>query len=193
MFSAALRGWRSPGQWATIGRLAVVVVASLVALTAGAAEIVDLVPLIRKDKIRVSFGMKDAFSADVEQAIASGLPVSFDYEVQLKKVRTAWLNQKMIARRIRTTVAYDNLTKRHTLTREIDGQIVTTEVASDPNAMQRFMTRFENLELFDTSLLEPNGEYYLRVKGFVKERNLFLFIPWDLGSGWKKSYFTYIP
>jgi len=169
---------------------------SFVLLWCGGAEaagIVDLVPLVRKHAIRVSFAMRDAFSPDVEQAVASGLQVNFDYEVQLKKVRTLWLNQKLVSRRIRTTVVYDNLTKRHKLTREIDGQIVATEVVSDPEVMRRFMTRFENLELFDVALLEPNSEYYLRVKGVVKERNFFLFIPWDFGSGWTKSYFTYIP
>ena len=171
----------------------VTTVGEVVELALRAAEIVDLVPLYRKDKVRVSFEMRDAFTEDVEQAVASGLQLSFQYEVQLKRVRTMWLNQKLLARRIRNTVTYDNLTKRYKLAREIDGRIVATEVVSDPQAMRRFMTKFENLELFDTSLLEPNEEYYLRVKGVVKERNLFLFIPWDIGSGWKKSYFTYIP
>jgi hypothetical protein len=160
---------------------------------AEAAEIVDLIPLIKNDKVRVSFVMSEAFSEEVERAIASGLPVSFNYTVELKKVRTLWLNQKLTTRSLQTTVSYDNLAQRYKVSLELDGQILLTQVLADPEAMRRFMTRFENLELFSTSLLEPNGEYYLRVKGVIRERNFMFFIPWDVGSGWKKSYFTFIP
>jgi hypothetical protein len=125
--------------------------------------------------------------------VASGLPVTFRYTVELKRVRTVWLNQKVTTRSIHTTVTYDNLTERYKLSREIDGEIDATGVVEDVEAMRRFMVTMESMELFDTSLLEPNGEYYLRVKGVVRDRNLFLFIPWDVGSGWEKQYFTYLP
>jgi hypothetical protein len=162
-------------------------------LPAWGAEIRELVPVIRQDKIIVSFRMTEAFSEEVERSVASGLPVTFRYTVELKRVRTVWLNQKVTTRHIHTTVTYDNLTERYKLSREIDGEIDATDVVSDVEAMRRFMVTVESVELFDTSLLEPNGEYYLRVKGIVRDRNLFLFIPWDVGSGWEKQYFTYLP
>ncbi len=162
-------------------------------LPAWGTEIVDLVPVVIGNAIQVSFHLSDAFSEEVERTVASGLPVSFRFTVQLKKVRTPWLNQKIATRTIRTTVTYDNLTERYKLSREIDNEIVATEVLSDPEAMRRFMVTMESLQLFDTSVLEPNGEYYLRVKGVVRDRNLFLFIPWDVGSAWMKAYFTYLP
>jgi hypothetical protein len=162
-------------------------------LPARGAEIVELVPVYRRDKVYVSFRMTGAFNEDVERAVAAGLPVTFRYTVELKKVRAVWLNKKITTRRIRTTVTYDNLTERYKLSREIDGEVDASDMVSDPEAMRRFMVTFDALELFDTSVLEPNGEYYVRVKGVVRDRNLFLFIPWDVGSGWKKAYFTYLP
>jgi hypothetical protein len=158
-----------------------------------AAQIANLAPFINGDSVRVSFEMTAAFESDVERAIKNGVPVSFQYTVQLKKVRALWINQKLATRRLRTTVVYDHLTERYKLTREIDGQVVATEVVSDPEAMRAFMTRFDNLELFDTELLNAHSEFYLRVRGVIRERNLFLFIPWDIDSGWKKTFFTYVP
>lgn len=181
-----------PRHWARIGTAALAVLAG--SATARAAEIVDLFPLVKNGKVRVSFTMTEAFSEEVERAIQSGLPVSFNYTVELKKVRTLWLNQRLATRSLRTTVSYDNLGQRYTVSLELDDQILATQVLADPEAMRRFMTRFENLELFPTSLLEANGEYYLRMKGVIRERNFLMIIPWwDVGSGWKKSYFTYIP
>ena len=149
--------------------------------------------LIKDKKIFLTFRMIDAFNEDIERSIASGLPVSFRYEVQLKKVRTIWFNQRVVTRRITNTVTYDNITKRYTLSRDIDGGIVATALVVDPDEMMRFMTVVSDLEVFDVSFLEPNSDYYLRVKGLVKERNLFLFVPWDQDSGWEKTYFTYLP
>ncbi len=157
------------------------------------ADIVDVISVVRNDRIIVSFQMTDAFSDEVESTIESGLPVSFLFTVQLKRVRTIWLNERVTTRNIRTTVTYDNLTERYMLSREIDGEIQATDVVSDPEAMRRFMVTVESLDLFDTAMLEANGEYYLRLKGVIRDRNLFLFIPWDVGTGWTKKYFTYLP
>jgi hypothetical protein len=161
--------------------------------TISAAEIVELVPVVRSDGILVSFGVDDAFDEDIAQAIDSGLEVSFRYNIELRRVRRAWLDEKEASRQIRTTVAYDNLTKRYSLTREIDGAIDATELVDNPDAMRRFMTTFESLPLFDVSSMEANEEYYLRVNGVMRVKNVLLLIPWDVGADWREAHFTYIP
>lgn len=158
-----------------------------------AAEIVDIVPVIREDGIFVSFRAEEAFTDDIVHAIETGLEVSFRYNVELKRVRRVWFDEKAAARRIQTTVSYDNLTKRYSMTREIDGKIDATEVVDNPEAMQRFMTTFESLLLFDVSSMEPNEAYYLRVNGVMKDRNVLLLIPWNVGADWREAHFTYLP
>ena len=176
-------------------RPALLVLGIIVAFRAPAAgaELTNLSLLIKNDQVSVTFRMADVFNEDIGRSIESGLPVSFRYEVQLKKVRTIWFNQKVHTRRITNTVTYDNLTERYTLSRDIDGEIIATAVVADTSEMRRFMTVVDDLELFDVSLLEANSDYYLRAKGLVKERNLFLVIPWDQDSGWVKTYFTFLP
>ena len=107
--------------------------------------------------------------------------------------RRAWLDEKEASRQIRTTVAYDNLTKRYSLTREIDGEIDAIELVDHPDAMRHFMTTFESLLLFDVSSMEANEEYYLRVNGVMRVKNVLLLIPWDVGADWREAHFTYIP
>jgi Domain of unknown function (DUF4390) len=158
-----------------------------------AASIEDLVPLVRKDGVFVSFRAGDAFNEEIERAIETGLEVNFRYNVELKRPRGIWPDGQIARRRISATVTYDNLTKRYKLTREIDGVIDRTEVVADAEAMRRFMTTFESLRLFELSELQPNDSYYVRVKGVMRERNLLLLIPWDVGTGWKQARFDYVP
>ena len=158
-----------------------------------AASIEDLVPLVRSDGVFVSFRAGDAFNEDIERAIETGLEVNFRYNVELKRPRGIWPDGQIARRRISATVSYDNLTKRYRLSREIDGKIDRTEVVADAEAMRRFMTTFESLRLFELSELEPNDSYYVRVKGVMRERNLLLLIPWDVGTPWKEARFDYVP
>jgi hypothetical protein len=153
----------------------------------------ELVPVVRSDGIFVSFRAGDAFDEDIEHAIRTGLEVTFRYNVELKRPRGIWLDGQVARRAISATVTYDNLTKRYKLTREIDGKIDATEVVADAEAMRRFMTTFESLRLFELSALEPNDSYYVRVKGVMRERNLLLLIPWDVGTPWKEARFDYVP
>lgn len=157
------------------------------------AEIRDLVPVVRPEGVLVGFRVAGAFSEEIERAIQTGLPVSFRYNVELKRERGIWLDARVARREIRTTVTYDNLTQRYSLTREIDGEIDRTEIVADAEAMRRFMTVFDALPMFPSSLLEPNESYYVRVNGVMKDRTLLLLIPWDVGTDWKEAHFTYLP
>ncbi len=168
-------------------------VLSAAAAGAEGATIEDLVPVVRSDGIFVSFRAGDAFNEDIEHAIRTGLEVNFRYNVELKQSRGIWPDGQVARRLVAATVTFDNLTKRYKLIREIDGKIDATDVVADAEAMRRFMTTFESLRLFELSGLEPNDSYYVRVKGVMRERNLLLLIPWDVGTGWKEARFDYVP
>jgi hypothetical protein len=160
---------------------------------ARAASIEDLVAVVRPEGIFLSFRAEDAFSEDIERAIGTGLEVNFRYNVELRRRRGIWLDAELSNRVVTATVAYDNITKRYKLTREVDGKVDATDVVADAEAMRRFMTSFESLRLFDVSALEPNDSYNVRVKGVMRERNLLLLIPWDVGTGWREARFDYVP
>jgi Domain of unknown function (DUF4390) len=160
---------------------------------ARAAEIADLQPVVRSNAVFVGFHVTGAFDEDIEHAITTGLEVTFRYNVELKRTRAIWFDSRVGKSEIRTTVAYDNLTKRYKLTREVDGKIDATEVMADADAMRRFMTTFDALRLFELADLEPNEAYYVRVKAVLRERNLLLLIPWDVGTDWKEAPFNYVP
>ena len=167
--------------------------ALFLAASVEAASIVDLTPVVRGGGIFVSFRATDAFSEEIEHAIATGLEVAFRYNVELKRARGFWFDAGVARREVRATVRYDNLTKRYQLTREVSGKMDSTEIVADAEAMRRFMTSFDSLRLFELSELTPNERYYVRVKGVLREKNLLLFVPWDFETGWTEAHFSYVP
>ena len=59
---------------------------------------------------------------------------------------------------VSTTVEYDNLTRRHTISRTLDGRMEESRVVEDEAIVRQMMTTFERLPLFDTNLLEQNRD-----------------------------------
>jgi hypothetical protein len=93
---------------------------------------------------------------------------------------------------ITNTVQFDNLTRRHTVMRTLDGRVEDSVVTEDENVVRGLMTTFNRLPLFRTSRLEPNREYYIRVRAQASPRSGAFLWPWNGGpSGLAK--FTFIP
>lgn len=144
---------------------AVVTLIALVPLAAVglAAESLRIVPVVHDDEVSVSFELADAFTDDVRAAIASGLRTTFTYDVELKMAVPVWLNRTIASRVVTTSDQYDNLTRRHSMTRMIDGRVVDTLTTDDEAVVKRWLTTVTRMPLCPTSTLDANREYYVQI------------------------------
>ena len=92
--------------------------------TLGAREILRIVPVVQGDEVLVSFELADAYTGDVREAISSGLLTTFTYNVELRMVGTLWVDRTIAAVSVSASDQYDNLTRRHVLSRTVNGRVV---------------------------------------------------------------------
>ncbi len=160
------------------------------AATLYAAEGVRIVPLVRDDAVLVSFELTDGYTPEVKDAVHSGLKTTFTYEVELRQDVPAWVDRTIATSVITNSVQYDNLTRRATLTRTLDGHVESTETTEDEAVIRQWMTTFQKMPLFKTAELEQNREYYVRVKATARPTNGSMLWPWGSGiSGITKFTF----
>ena len=151
-----------------------------------------IIPLVREGQVLVSFEMPDAFTPEVRAAIQSGMRTTFTYVVDLRLEVPAWADRTIGTSTVGTSVKYDNLTRRHTMERTLDGRVVDSKVTEDENAVRQWMTGFQKLPLFRTSKLEANREYYVRINATARPSNGSMLWPWGSGiTGLAK--FTFLP
>lgn len=167
-------------------------------LVAGAApvragEVRGLTPLQRDGRIYVSFEFIAAFTPEIEAAVRSGLPTSFAYRIEIRRGSAIWFDRTIEQSTLVTTVRYDNLTRRYRLSRAIDGAIIESAVSEQADVMRHWMTSFERVPLFPMTALEPNGEYYLRVRAHARAGATAFLFPWDRESVVARAPFTYVP
>lgn len=136
-----------------------------------AADSLRVIPLVRDGQVLVSFELVDGFTEEVREAIASGLRTTFTYTVELRMEVPVWIDRTIDSAVISNSAEYDNLTRRHSLVRTLDGRVEDAQVTDDEADVRKWMTSLDRLPLFRTSKLEPNREYYLQVSVRARPHN----------------------
>jgi hypothetical protein len=135
--------------------------ALLAAAALHAEETLRITPFINGNRVVVSFELNDAYTDAVREGIASGLRTTFTYELELRT--RAWIDRTIATTVVATTDQYENLTRRHTLTRTVDGRVDDVLVTEDTQVVKTWLTKWNRVPVADTSRLDPAREYYVRV------------------------------
>ena len=113
------------------------------------------------NRVVVSFELNDAYDEAVRDAIASGLRTSFTYTLELRT--PAWIDRTIGTTIVTTTDQYDNLTRRHTLTRTVDGRVESVLVTEDDTVVKTWLTKWSRVPVAEIAKLDPMRDYYVRV------------------------------
>lgn len=150
------------------------------------AEIRDLYVENRPGDLYATFALYGAFTPEIREQIESGLPVTFNHYVEVRRRRAAWFDGTLVKKTVSATVTYDTLTRQFRLSRSVNGDVIETTVSDKTAGMEDFMTRVERLRLCDPEELPGNRPLYLRVKSRVQKRFVFIFIPWNFDTSWAR-------
>jgi hypothetical protein len=170
--------------------LVVVCIASSL-LVRAADDNLRIIPKVVKDDVVVSFEGRDAYTDDVRAAISSGLRTTFTYEVELRMLVPAWVDRTIASSVVSVSDQYDNLTRRHTLSRMIDGRVEQASVTEDEAVVQQWLTTFSRLPLISTKKLDQTRDYYVRVRARVRPRGTS-FLGWTSAVS-AQAKFTFVP
>ena len=156
-----------------------------------AADNLRIVPIVSEDQVLVSIELADAYTDDVREAISSGLRTTFTYDVELRMVVPIWVDRTIATAVVSTSDEYDVLTRRHSLSRTIDGRVGEASVTEDESAVKRWLTALSRLPLCRTSKLDPTHDYYVRIRARVRPGGMSL-LGW-VNSITGQAKFTFVP
>jgi len=152
-------------------RLGLLLLALVAAGAVGfAAETLRIVPISTDDQVVVSVELSDGYTPEVKQAIASGLRTSFTYSIELRTLVPGWVDRTIATSTVTLSDQYDNLTRRHSLSRMVDGRVDDTLVTEDDAVASRWLTTLTRLPIVRTSRLDPARDYYVRISAQARPR-----------------------
>jgi len=173
-------------------RLLAIVLCAFLA-DAGGERGVEVGAVARDGRVYVTCTASDGLMADLEGAIQSGLATTITYEADLREEVGIWFDRTLASATVSASVQYDTLTRRYQLSRSVDGRLADSRVSEDKADVKRFALGFDRLPLFSTGALEPNAEYYVRVRVRTRPRVTLFFWPWGRDAASGIARFTFIP
>jgi hypothetical protein len=156
------------------------------------AETLRVRPLVKDGQVLVTFALESGLTDEMKAVVSSGLKTVFTYTVVLKMKVPAWVDRTVATAVVSTSVDYDNLTRRHTVSQARNGRVERSIVVEDPAQVAQMVTQFDRLALFDTKLLEANRDYYLLVSADARPKPNSTLWPWS-GAASGFARFTFIP
>jgi Domain of unknown function (DUF4390) len=142
--------------------LTLCVVAAAAVLHAADAGL-RITPTVSNDRLLVSLELDGTDVAAVREAIASGLRTTFTYELELRTTVPGWIDRTIATTVVTMSDRYDNLTRRHTLSRSVDGRVEDVMVTEDEAIVRSWLTKLSRVPLYNTSRLDPARDYYVRI------------------------------
>jgi hypothetical protein len=159
----------------------------------GDDAVITVAPLARGDMILVSFSTSRAVTPSIEQAIESGLPTTFTYDVELRRPSFLWFDKLVASARIAATVRFDALTRRYHVTLLQDGRVAEERATDRAEEVRQWVSVFERLPLFTTRELIEQTAYAVHVRGRTTPRRTWSFWPWARPSAHGSAGFTFVP
>lgn len=159
------------------------------------ARIADLA-VSKNHALSITFSVKDAFTKEIDEAVKTGLPTTFNFIIEINRLRSAWFNETVGETRLRHTVKYDSLKEEYEIS--IDEMGERSIRTKDINEMKALMSVVTSAEIKTVRPLVLGEEYEFRVKAelhtvelpFLLNYLLFFVKLWDFETSWHTYGFT---
>jgi hypothetical protein len=171
---------------------AALVLALLVFPAVPAADDIRVTPLVRDGKLLVSFSAPAAVTAELREAIRSGMVITFTYDVSLRQGAFLWWDRVLADAEVAASVRYDNLTRTYHVTRMIDGRVIWSESSASEEQVRGWLTEFNQLTPFAAASLQANSEYTIEIRARISPRRAWSLWPFGRHDATGRAPFTYI-
>jgi Domain of unknown function (DUF4390) len=147
-----------------------------------------------KELITLDAELVDAFNEKIREAIESGVPMTFTYEIELLKQSSAFGDEVVSKNKVTHTTQYDTLKKTYQFSSQ--GKSVNRKVTTkDTKKYQQLMLTLNDIPLAHVFKLDPEEKYYARVKAEMEADGLWFpfnyilfFVPFnEFETSWAQS------
>ncbi len=136
----------------------------------------------------------DGFTDKILEAIESGVPMGFTYEIELRKENAAWVDSLISSNTVRHKIQYDSLKKTYRFS-EVGKNVRRKVITRKSSRYQKLMLTLKDIPIAPIFRLDPNEKYYVRVKADLETDRfwfpfnyIFFFVPFsDFETSWAQT------
>ena len=139
----------------------------------------------------------NAFTDEMIKGVQNGLPITFNFHIELEKVRSHWFDATLVKTTLTHTMKYDAVRQEYSIElSEKKGKISKTRSLDQA---KQLMAEINGFPLIARKELEPDALYALHLKATLVETTLPLgmhyILPftslWNFETDWRTVEFRY--
>jgi hypothetical protein len=123
---------------------------------------------IDSGSILTDFAIADSIPSHIVEFISKGVPVAFEYRLDLRKIRHGWFDGHMASRELTYRVRYDTWEKKYTVIEIRSGPIIE-HILFDSREVFDLVTKTSRVSI---PLNDTSGTFYLVGKLYIKTMTL---------------------
>jgi len=160
-----------------------------------APALVDLKVKTGGRYVTVDARLENGLNNKVQEAIASGMPITFAYRIELRKEGALWGDKLVRVSEVAHTVQYDSLKKVYRFSAQ--GDVEERKVITHKKeSYQELMETLSAVPIVPVYSLDPKASYYVRIRADLKTDeklspspgSLLFFVPFnDFKTSWTES------
>jgi hypothetical protein len=136
----------------------------------------------------------DGFTEKITEAIESGVPMGFTFEIELRKQNSAWVDSLVSSNTIRHKIQFDPLKKAYRFS-EVGKNVRRKVITRKMSRYQKLMLTLKDIPVAPLFRLNPDEKYYVRVKADLETDRfwfpfnyIFFFVPFsDFETSWAQT------
>ena len=136
----------------------------------------------------------DGFTEKIMEAIESGVPMGFTFEIELRKENTAWVDSLISSNIVRHKIQFDSLKKAYRFS-ELGKKVRRKVITRNTSRFKKLMLTLKDIPIAPIYRLDPEEKYYVRVKADLETDRfwfpfnyIFFFVPFsDFETSWAQS------
>ena len=171
------------------------VLALAATITAVADGDVKVTPVVSEGQVLATFAAPAAWTPDARELVRGGVQLTFTYDVELRRPSVLWMDSTLAHTRVSAQAKFDSLTGSFQVSRIRDGRLLESNRSEQEPEVKDWMTAFHRVLLEPAEPLEPNAEYYVRVRMYASpRRTVSLWSIWPFGreDAMGRATFTFI-
>jgi hypothetical protein len=136
----------------------------------------------------------EGFTADIEEAVENGIPLTFIFEAELRQANSLWNDTLVSSNIIKHVIKYDSLKQVYRFTETGKGvrRKITTR---NKQKSQKMMLTLSNIPITSARRIVSNKKYYVRIKASLETdsfwfpfNELLFFLPFNnFNTAWAQS------
>lgn len=148
----------------------------------------------QQDKLAVSTQLDEDFFSTVEDAIKSGIPTTFSFEIEIWSQHRLWSDKSIVSKAVDRIIRFNSLANEYQVVQRSDS-LLWQRTTKSLQEVKDWTTTVEGIPLIELSELDPQQTYYIRTRATVtteKSRSalkyMLFMIPWTgKKTSWEQS------